>query len=307
MDYFPFNEGEQWGYIGREWDVLIPPIFEEADYFSDGLAAVLKNGLWGYIDMGGNVIIDYQFQSAERFVEGKAWVMAEEKFTLLNKKGDVLNQLPKGIADHIDGLSSNLYRFSREDKFGFLGPDGELRLDAVYDEASSFIDGIALVSREGKSYFINTGGSVILESPKYRPVEGFSEGLAQVLFENRQYGYINTEGEVTIPPSMRIGSRFSEGMAFFFDPQTMKYGYMNTTGDTLIVAKYDAALPFIRGLALVKKGKQVELINDRGEMVYPLPKESNVDVESYLQGAGYFMVNVNGEEKLFNRELGEMR
>lgn len=87
MDYFPFNEGEQWGYIGREWDVLIPPIFEEADYFSDGLAAVLKNGLWGYIDMGGNVIIDYQFQSAERFVEGKAWVMAEEKFTLLNKKG----------------------------------------------------------------------------------------------------------------------------------------------------------------------------------------------------------------------------
>lgn len=52
----------------------IAPQYEDARIFSDGLAAVKKDGKWGYIDAGNNVVIDFQFDVVYSFNEGKAIV-----------------------------------------------------------------------------------------------------------------------------------------------------------------------------------------------------------------------------------------
>ena len=52
----------------------IKPQYEEALLFSEGLAAVKKNGKWGYIDETGKVVIPFQYDQAYTFNEGKAVV-----------------------------------------------------------------------------------------------------------------------------------------------------------------------------------------------------------------------------------------
>src|SRR6185295_1906791 len=51
----PFRENGLTGYLDvRTGETRIPPQFDSADVFSDGLAAVLIAGRWGYIDESGN-------------------------------------------------------------------------------------------------------------------------------------------------------------------------------------------------------------------------------------------------------------
>lgn len=52
----------------------IAPQYEDAMPFSEGLAAVKKDGKWGYIDESGAVVIPFQFDRAYGFNEGYAIV-----------------------------------------------------------------------------------------------------------------------------------------------------------------------------------------------------------------------------------------
>jgi uncharacterized lipoprotein YddW (UPF0748 family) len=55
--------------------VVIAPQFEEADFFSEGLARVKTGEKWGYIDDKGNFIIQPQIDEANSFSEGVALVI----------------------------------------------------------------------------------------------------------------------------------------------------------------------------------------------------------------------------------------
>ena len=53
---------------------LVSPKYEDAESFSDGLAAVKQGGKWGYIDEDGKLVISCQFDKAYPFSEGLAIV-----------------------------------------------------------------------------------------------------------------------------------------------------------------------------------------------------------------------------------------
>ena len=58
---------------GLSYEVIIDPQYEDADSFSQDLAAVKKNGKWGYIDTEGNTVIPFQFDYAFPFSEAWPW------------------------------------------------------------------------------------------------------------------------------------------------------------------------------------------------------------------------------------------
>lgn len=68
------NDHDLYGYIDKTGAVVIPFQFEDADSFHEGLAAVEINGLWGYIDKAGKVVIPCQYNDAEAFLGGVAQV-----------------------------------------------------------------------------------------------------------------------------------------------------------------------------------------------------------------------------------------
>ncbi len=61
---FPIEQNKKWGYIDRDGKTVIPPQFEFAEEFSEGLALVQLNGKWGFIDASGTLVIDARYSSA---------------------------------------------------------------------------------------------------------------------------------------------------------------------------------------------------------------------------------------------------
>ncbi|MEM4657917.1 MAG: WG repeat-containing protein, partial [Candidatus Methanosuratincola sp.] len=69
--------GEGWGYIDTRGSEVIPPDFDAAASFSEGLAAVGFGGVVGYIDRSGRLVIEPRFKMGYYFTEGVALVELE--------------------------------------------------------------------------------------------------------------------------------------------------------------------------------------------------------------------------------------
>lgn len=54
------------------YEIIIPPQYDEVRTFNEGYAAVKKNGKWGYINKQGEYVIQPKYDYAASFSEGKA-------------------------------------------------------------------------------------------------------------------------------------------------------------------------------------------------------------------------------------------
>ena len=66
--------GIRWGFVGTDGALAIAMQYDAVRDFSEGLAAVQRNGRWGYIDPWGAVIVEFAFDEAFDFHEGLALV-----------------------------------------------------------------------------------------------------------------------------------------------------------------------------------------------------------------------------------------
>lgn len=71
----------KWGYVDLDGNELIPPTYEEAKSFSNGLAAVSDGELWGFINKDGTLVIDYTFFGADYFNSEKCCMVETGKDT----------------------------------------------------------------------------------------------------------------------------------------------------------------------------------------------------------------------------------
>ncbi len=69
----------KWGYIQPDDTMAIPPHFEDATPFIEGLAAVKVGEKWGYIDKTGKTVIEPQFQGAWVLRDGLASVVDDDE------------------------------------------------------------------------------------------------------------------------------------------------------------------------------------------------------------------------------------
>lgn len=82
-------------YIGKNGRFLKGE-FERADAFSEGLAAVRRDGRWGYIDTTGKVVIQPRFSVTCKFHGGLAWVKLSDSKDIwqdrayINRNGEVV-------------------------------------------------------------------------------------------------------------------------------------------------------------------------------------------------------------------------
>jgi hypothetical protein len=60
--------------------MVIPPQFDAAESFLEGLAAVKIDDFWGYIDKKGQLVIPSEFSEAKPFREGLALVNIGSKW-----------------------------------------------------------------------------------------------------------------------------------------------------------------------------------------------------------------------------------
>jgi hypothetical protein len=216
---FPVPQGSTWGFIDNRGKIVIAPRFEAALPFSEGLAAVKREGRWGYIDRNGAEVIPIRYQKAQSFRNGVAIVdtgLPDHPVGLINTSGSWVTQpLFRSLsgADGPDGLL--LGQKEPAEGFGFYDRSGNLVL-GPYFLAFSFAQGRARVKTSAQAnsedWLIDASGKFLPTKPLVLDGIRYSEGLIAVR-QDRRLGYMDLEGNVVIAPRYDQGGEFAEGLA----------------------------------------------------------------------------------------------
>ena len=232
--------GDKWGYINYEGEVVIKPQFDNAEPFSEGMAAVKIGNAWGYINHGGEIVIKPQFSAAEPFSEGWAFVhISIYKSGSINREGKFF----LGVNYFSEGLA----RVRIGDKWGYINQVGEIVIEPQFERAGHFSEGLGrLPAVEGLAVVVinyRTVGYINREGIFYSNEVSFSEGLARVRIGDK-WGYINQISEIVIKPQFDDAGDFSEGLS----PVKIggKYGYINQIGEIVIKPQFDDAGIFLK-------------------------------------------------------------
>lgn len=239
----PFQEGELWGYRNVPGGTVIPPVFDRAEEFREGLAAVMLNGKWGYIDESGRMRLEPQYDGWNHFSGGRAGVKLNGDWVVIDGSGTVVERpFSRDKSDFMEGLAF----FKSGEKFGYLDPAGAVKIAPAFDDAGDFSEGLAAV-RKGKWGFIDRNGKFAVK-PGFEAVGRFREGLAPFLREGA-WGFLNRKGRVEIANNFDDVREFSGGLAAV--RLSFKWGYIDKMGRIAIRPQYAQAQDFSAGRAVV--------------------------------------------------------
>lgn len=270
-DMFP-EVTYKYGYIDKTGQIVAEPQFDDAPFFSEGLAVVSIGDKYGYIDTNGVMVISHNFDSTANFHEGLAAVLVANKWGYIDKAGKVvIEPVFKYAANFSEGLASVVI----DKKYGYINQKGKLTIKPKFDGAEYFKEGLASV-RIGDEYgFINSKGEFVIK-PKFDYAYSFSEGLAEVRID-RKSTYIDKTGQIITERRFDAARFFSEGLA----PVRIdhKWGYIGKDGHIVVECQYERVDTFSDGIALVCKHNDrwgyrsnfiFSLINQNGEKITDL-------------------------------------
>ena len=94
-NYGGFSEGlkivsdkqHRLGFIDVEGNVVIQRQYQDAESFSEGLAAVKRGDLWGYVDISGKTVIPFEYSEAKSFKDGRTVVVKGNKLMVIDTEG----------------------------------------------------------------------------------------------------------------------------------------------------------------------------------------------------------------------------
>ena len=241
--------------------------YDRAYAFSEGMAAVVKDGKYGFIDKTGKLVIDYKYDYAEDFSEGYAAVSTggfwdEEagyvtgNWGFIDKTGKVVVPI---FYDKVWDFSEGLAAVSNGGKVGFVDTTGKVVIPLTYSggmcEEFSFKEGLAVVttgSMDSPEFHVidKTGKSAFEFKYDYASLNGYSEGLLAVA----------VDGE------WALGGLYYLERAYY----GAKYGFIDTKGKEVVAPIYDYALDFHDGVAAVNKGDKWGAIDRNGREVVPI-------------------------------------
>lgn len=94
-------------------------------------------------------------------------------------------------------------------KFGYIDSNGSIVIEPVYDSASDFTDGAAVVSQGNISQIINTKGEILFQTDGI--INEFHNGVAAFSYntpDNSNMGYVGTDGKIVLEPVYRYAGDF---------------------------------------------------------------------------------------------------
>ncbi|MCB0190342.1 MAG: WG repeat-containing protein [Anaerolineae bacterium] len=297
------QDGEQYGYVDLSGAFVIEPQFEQADDFSEGLAAVQVDDLMGYIDSSGATVIEPQFELAGPFREGLALIAViggddQLSFGYVDTTGQLAIEPQFSLAgDFSEGLAAASRGEADAFLFGYIDPSGEFVIEPQWEVAESFQEGFAGVGSADSVGYIDTTGAVVIE-PQFIYVGPFSDGVAAVGTVGGE-GYIDTNGEFVIGPGFDYAGDFSEGLAVISLGE--QDGYIDSSGEVVIPLQYDLAQPFADRLAAVEVDGLTGYINPAGQFVF---EPQFLAAESF-QGGLARALNAAGDQLLVLGQAGE--
>ena len=214
--FVPVKKGGRWAYLdpmtgnalgeGFVWETALP--------FSQGLAAISRDGLYGYIGTDGQTVVALQYAGAASFSEGLAGVRVGNRW-------------------------------------GFIDRKGALTIKPAYGGVKTFQQGQCAVRKGEQWGLINTAGEVTLRL-KYSEIGDFDPVTHRAWFrQNKLWGLVSASGNVVMKPTWSAHDEFA-GNTLCRVAYRTEYAYVDVSGKTRIFGDYAAASPFRANYAGVR-------------------------------------------------------
>lgn len=245
-----------WGYVNLEGKVVIDPKWHAAGRFSQGLAPVsviatqygsmgnnhvVKYGKYQYINAEGDVAIPGDWPIALPFPdEGPALVQLPAKGGNGGRSGAWIHMKADGSPVVLPGglltwpyqyrggrLVTNKAIYDPQGKVLLEAPPNYGLLDA--DDGSGVCILVGLTDWP-KRLVDRKSGRCYGPPLQYRTVASFSEGLACMTSDGKQWGFIDQTGAVAIEPKFPNSDSFTNGYIMFHNRQADKVDFWNREG-----------------------------------------------------------------------------
>ena len=258
--------------------VLMIVSCDKKKQFDGYLYPIRENGLYGYIDSVGNRIIEPEFLWVSTFHDGLAMAVVDT----------IYREVPDSMAYEVGERDSiiNVYRMYA--KYGYIDKSGDFVIEPKF---------ISYVN-------MDVIGDVTND------MDDCSNALYRNSFRNRRAmfydtttwknGYIDTKGNIVIPPMYYYSEPFSEGVAVVRDavadpiftngacinPSKLRCAYIDTLGNNVTEFKYETL---------------TRCLSNRGIGTYKVIHEESIElgdttvkIEKYSEPR--FLVNNRGNE-----------
>lgn len=226
-------------------DFILPPEFEDARLFHDGLSAVKKDGKWGFINSEGDILINCEYTEVNDFGNGYAGVYKDE--------------LPG-----YKHMEVNVY-------WGIINDSGELVLPYIYPYIGRFIDGIAIAKLDHsglipQTYIDKQGADLLNHIPSIVNLNYFPDGIG-LIDTGTGFYFVNDKCEKLFNTSFSKAKTFNNGLAAVVISDRGLWSYIDTSGNNIIEGNYLFAGSFCNGYAYVfdKGTKSGYVINKYNE------------------------------------------
>jgi len=285
-------EQDRFGFIDSTGATVIPTRFQNAGYFSEGIAPARLNGYFGYIDATGEFVIEPQYDYAMEFKDGHAKVVRDGNSFFIDHQGKKL--FDNSFPTLEDLVNSRAIVKTATQKFGIVNTDGKLIVDTIYKNITPTGYGTYIAegmhhdpyNDKNKRYeigILDSKGEFIVPFGKYTSIDYYKNGLAEVSIASRYEdasgesdvtGYIDTAGKLIFTwPGMKNGwihGDHGEGMLeLSWEVGGAHEGFIDLKGDIILKDRnYRTVYDFNNGRAVVEdKDEYYFIIDKKGQLV----------------------------------------
>lgn len=197
----PISVNGKYGFINNLGQIVIEPTYDNAFCFKDNCGLVKKNNQWMAIDRFGHIVTqakeDYELP---KIVSLEIYWDNDTNRLLYDYENHEFVYIPNIFDTVGTEIVENLFwvRSRNSKKYGYFNNTLRQVIEFSYDNASSFKDGLAIVSVNGKWGVINSHGEYVIY-PIFEYLTEFSDGVAIAKVGNK-YGCINTNGSWILEP-----------------------------------------------------------------------------------------------------------
>ena len=264
----PIYDGQYYGFINNDLEVVAPLIYDEFLAYSEGLAAVCKDLVWQFIDTQGNVVIDLGIYSGcSSFTEGLAYFF---KFDGTNGYMDQNgNCVIASVESPQEGFVTYQGQFS----------DGLAPAEVTVNRASGGNNWVfGIIDKQGNIVFhlpADTEDGIYMQMLGWGGtfVDGMYPLMTSTTFSATSYGFIGTDGQMKIalqtvwqpigyykgPIYYNYGDEADANIGFYeglcavqpFNESNGLIGFIDSGGTVVIDYQFYHAGRFSNGLAAV--------------------------------------------------------
>ena len=227
------------GLINRDGVEIIPCIYNEVNYPTDGMIMVVSNNLYGFFDTLGNQRIPFHYRAASSFNEGLAVVGVDIDSTLV--------------------------------QYGFIDHDDNMVIAPQYDYAFPFYEGFSVVKKYERYGMINRQNKEVFPI-KYEILTSMFEGRIFAGDDDGLAMYDNHFKQLTEPRYTYLVGK-TEGRILVMRDD--KYGFLDDNGNEIIPCQYDQAGLFDQGRAYVSLNGKWGIIDTKGKIILPIEYDNS--------------------------------